>query len=116
MVNPCKSKLEKGILLPDGSTWQSQAWALKTARSLEAHEMVPIKERFLVEVSAAGGGWLEATPSAPNPCVEVPAGRFRLRPVGGSRAQLEALKGKMRKKWAQRRPCGSVGVLVAVQL
>lgn len=84
MVNPCKSKLEKGILLPDGITWQSQAY-----------EVVPIKERFLVEVSAAGGGWLEAMAfGVSNPRGEVPAGRFRLRPVGGSRAQLEALKGK----------------------
>lgn len=68
MVNACKSKLEKGIVLPNGITWQSQAF-----------EVVSIKERFLVDVGAAGGGW-----------VEVPQGRFRPRPSGGSRAQLEA--------------------------
>eukprot|EP00435_Cladocopium_sp_Y103_P063603 s567_g25.t1 len=72
MVNPVRKELEKGVLLPGGSKWQSQAF-----------EVVNIKERFLVDVAAAGGGWLEA-----------PKGRFRVRPSSGcprtSRAQLEA--------------------------
>jgi hypothetical protein len=31
---------------------------------LQAFEVVNIKERFLVDVAAAGGGWLEATESS----------------------------------------------------
>ena len=72
LVNACRKELEKGILLPGGITWQSQAF-----------EVVNIKERFLVDIAAAGGGWIEAQ-----------HGRFRFRPSSGcpmtSRAQLEA--------------------------
>ncbi|CAE8719657.1 unnamed protein product, partial [Polarella glacialis] len=72
LIAPCRTALEKGLVLPGGVTWRSSS-------ALEAN--VPLAMRFLVDVSATGGGW-----------VEVPSGRFRLRPAGertGS-SQLEA--------------------------
>eukprot|EP00438_Fugacium_kawagutii_P002893 Skav223704 [mRNA] locus=scaffold2379:19449:22623:+ [translate_table: standard] len=67
LVNPCRKELEKGVLLPGGIQWQSQAlrcaaWKPLCSRLVmdPAFEVVNIKERFLVDVAAAGGGWLEA--------------------------------------------------------
>ncbi|CAJ1379678.1 unnamed protein product [Effrenium voratum] len=68
----CKTALERGVPLGQGITWKSQAF-----------EVVALQQRFLADLSGAGGAWLEA-----------PAGRFRLRPQQhlprSSLAQLEA--------------------------
>lgn len=70
LIGPCKSALEKGVKLPGGILWQSSAF--------EAN--IPLPLRFLSDVGASGGRW-----------VEVPSGRYMLRSTDSiSTAQIEA--------------------------
>eukprot|EP00930_Biecheleria_cincta_P046658 TRINITY_DN32204_c0_g1_i1.p1 TRINITY_DN32204_c0_g1~~TRINITY_DN32204_c0_g1_i1.p1 ORF type:complete len:1167 (-),score=199.65 TRINITY_DN32204_c0_g1_i1:258-3758(-) len=70
LIGPCKSALEKGINLPGGILWQSSTF----------ESNVPLPLRFLSDVGASGGRW-----------VEVPSGRYMLRSTDStSTAQIEA--------------------------